>query len=60
MYDEDEKHMRDLIAMLALNGMLAHSTRYQPRDKQQHWHDAIAAEAYQLADAMLRRRKVGM
>lgn len=51
--------LRDRIALEALGGMLAHSTRYKPReiDRALHWHDAIAKEAYELADAMLAARK---
>ncbi|ORE90213.1 hypothetical protein ATO13_23296 [Stappia sp. 22II-S9-Z10] len=51
--------LRDQFAMAALNGMLSHSTRYRPRDEHRHmsWHDAIATEAYQIADAMLAARK---
>jgi len=40
---------------MALQGMLAHSTRYRPRPgAPENWHDAIAQEAVQLADAMLK------
>lgn len=47
---------RDDLAARALNGMLAHATRYKPRhiDIALPWHDAIAKEAYEIADAMLR------
>lgn len=49
--------LRDYFAAAALNGMLAHATRYRPRpDQPQQWHLAIAEEAYQLADAMLAER----
>jgi hypothetical protein len=45
---------RDLIAAHALTGMLAHGTRYKPRSgAPANWHQAIAEEAYQIADAML-------
>lgn len=47
---------RDEIALAALNGMLSHATRYRPRDPKRNWHEAIAEEAYQIADAMLRAR----
>jgi len=52
---------RDWFAGRALQGMLAHSTRYKPRpvDAGRHWHDAIAREAYELADAMLAAREGG-
>lgn len=48
---------RDQIATAAMNGMLSHSTRYRalvrpPRT----WHDALADEAYAIADAMLKAR----
>jgi hypothetical protein len=51
--------LRDYFAAKALNGMLAHSTRYKPRaeDSALHWHDACAAEAYDLADAMIRAKR---
>ena len=46
---------REYIAAMALQGMLAHSTRYRPRPgAPENWHDAIAQEAVQLADAMLK------
>lgn len=48
--------LRDYFSAKALQGMLAHMTRYQPRDRNQNWHDAISQEAYQLADAMLKER----
>lgn len=54
---------RDLVAMLALNGMLSHPTRYKPRPSaSKNWHEAIAEEAYQIADAMLiaRRQRAAM
>ena len=50
--------VRDLFAANALNGMLSHSTRYQPREgADMHWHDSIVKEAYELADAMLAERE---
>lgn len=49
--------LRDWFAGQALLGMLAHSTRYRPREgASSNWHDAIAEEAGQLADAMLAER----
>jgi hypothetical protein len=50
--------VRDHFAGLALMGMLAHSTkRYKPRvGAPENWHDAIAEEAYEIADAMMRVR----
>ena len=52
--------LRDWFAGQALAGMLAHSRSgrgYQPRDPNMPWHDAIAEEAHQLADAMLKARQ---
>lgn len=57
---EDCTALRDLFAINALNCMLAHSMDehgYIPRDGRQDWHSTIAEEAYELADAMLERRK---
>lgn len=46
--------LRDWFAGQALQGMLAHATRYRPRSEAPaNWHDAIAEEAYEIADAML-------
>lgn len=48
------------LAKAALNGMLAHSRNghgYQPRDPQMDWHDAIAEEAIEIADAVISRLK---
>lgn len=44
------------IAVIMAQGMLAHSTRYKPReeDAHMHWHDALAAEAFDIADALAR------
>jgi hypothetical protein len=46
---------RDEFARAALYGMLAHPVRYKPRHSESalHWHDAIASEAYDIADAMV-------
>lgn len=52
-----ELQLRDQFAMAALTGMLAHSTRYKPREEGVDWHWSIAKEAYELADAMMERRK---
>jgi hypothetical protein len=50
--------LRDYFAIESLNGMLAHSTRYKPRQGcSENWHDAISEEAYELADAMLKQRE---
>lgn len=48
---------RDYLAAIALNGMLSHCTRYRPLpDAPPNWHDAIAQESYEIADAMLKAR----
>jgi len=60
MTEEDVARI-DIFAAMALNGMLAHSTRYKPRPGDpSHWHDAIAKEAYEIAHAMLRVSKTGV
>lgn len=53
----DEARILDIMAAEALNGMLSHSLRYQPRDPNQHWHKAIAEEAYEIAEAMVEVRR---
>lgn len=53
----DNNLERDLFACFAMQGMLAHSTRYRPREgAPANWHEALAEEAYQIADAMLAQR----
>lgn len=54
---KDDKR-RDMFAAFALAGMLAHSRGnpphgYRPRDEQDHWHNAIAEEAFEIAQAMM-------
>lgn len=49
--------LRDQFAMAALTGMLAHSTRYKPREEGVDWHWSIAKEAYEIADHMMLRRE---
>ena len=58
MYDNEfDNELRDKIAIAALTGMLAHSTRYRPRPgAPADWHQAIAEEAYEIADAMISER----
>lgn len=46
---------RDAIAVLAMQGMLAHARPYKAIGPM-HWHDCLAKEAYQIATAMLRAR----
>lgn len=43
-----------IVATFAMQGMLAHATRYKPRAQDQglHWHKAIAKEAFDIAEAM--------
>ncbi len=42
------------VAAMALQGMLAHSTRYKPREgASNNWHEAISEEAVQLADSLI-------
>lgn len=49
--------LRDYFAAKAMQGMLAHSTRYRPRaGAPVDWHAAIAEEAYDLASAMIAER----
>lgn len=41
-------------AARAMQGMLAHQKRYEPRPNDPHdWHQALAKEAFEIADAML-------
>lgn len=49
---------RDYFATAALQGMLSHSTRYKPIKENTNWHDAIAEEAYEIADSMLKQREL--
>jgi len=55
---KEEFSVRDRFAAAALSGMLAHSTRYKPREEGADWHWSIAKEAYELADAMMEARKI--
>lgn len=49
-----EAERRDRFAAAALTGMLAHRKRYRPRpEASPNWHEAIAEEAYQIADKMM-------
>ena len=57
---KDNRKLVDQFAAAALQGMLAHSRNghgYRPRNPDMHWHDAIAAEAYELAFAMMAARR---
>jgi len=56
--------LRDVFAGQAIQGMLAHSRGnpphgYKPIDSSRDWHEAIAEEAYMLADAMMAAREKG-
>jgi hypothetical protein len=55
----DGMTLRDYFAAKAMQGMLAHPTRYKPRPHEAnlHWHTAMASEAYEIADAMLAVRE---
>ena len=46
-------------SVAAMQGMLAHPTRYKPRecDKDVHWHIAMCREASDLADEMIKQLK---
>lgn len=51
--------LREEVALAALQGMLAHATRYKPRKEDQflHWHDAIVKEAFEIADSFIEESK---
>lgn len=55
----DWEQRRYEIAKSAMQGMLAHSTRYKPRNPNMNWHNAIAEEAKELADALIKELKKG-
>jgi hypothetical protein len=57
-YESNGMSLRDAAALAALQGMLAHSTRYRqrPEDSHLHWHAAILREAFQIADAFIAAR----
>jgi hypothetical protein len=45
---------REEFTKAALTGMLAHATRYRPREANcSDWHKSIAAEAVEIADAQM-------
>ncbi len=49
-----DEELRPFVATYALQGMLAHPTRYKPRPgASANWHEAIAEEAVQITDALL-------
>ena len=57
-YNVEHKGMniRTYLAGKALNGMLAHATRYKPLPNYpQDWHDAIGQEAVELADSLIKQ-----
>lgn len=46
--------IRQQFAMAAMQGMLAHATRYKPRDgASSNWHETISEESVQIADALI-------
>ncbi len=52
-----EDGLRNNFAASALTGMLAHPTRYKPRPGDpENWHEAIAKESFEIADAMIAAR----
>lgn len=52
--NSEKMTLREWYAGKALNGMLAHPTRYRPRfGAPLNWHEAIAQEAVQMADALM-------
>lgn len=53
----DWEQRRYEIAKYAMQGMLAHSTRYKPRNPNMNWHNAIAEEAKELSDALIKELK---
>lgn len=55
----DWEQRRYEIAKSAMQGMLAHSTRYKPRNPNMNWHNAIAEEAKELSDALIKELKKG-
>jgi len=60
LYSGPSMPLRDWFAGMAVQGMLAHPKRYKPRQcASSNWHEAIAEEAFQLADAMLAERARG-
>lgn len=54
MTNQDNETKRDFFAAMALNGMLAHPKRYEPRKSGTGWHEAISEEAYEIADQMIK------
>lgn len=53
----DGINKRFYAACAAMQGMLAHSTRYKPykEDEHLHWHTALTKEAFHIADELLKR-----
>ena len=50
-------NLRDWFAGMALQGMLARSQRYRARDGRSDWYSAIAEEAYEISDALLKAKR---
>jgi len=51
--------LREDLASKAMQGMLSHNKRYKPREQDSGllWHDALAKESVDIADAMIRTIK---
>ena len=59
--ETETERFRKNVAAMALQGMLAHSRNghgYQPRNPDQDWHQAIAEEAVELADCLMKALKI--
>lgn len=56
----DWQQVRIQASIDAMQGMLAHSTRYIPRNPNMNWHNAIAEEAVELSNALIEELKKTM
>lgn len=56
-YGETSSHggltKRELLAAMAMQGMLSHATRYQPHNPGTPWMECMSTEAVNLADALI-------
>lgn len=53
-FNTEELTSTEKLAQSFVVGMLAHSTRYKPREgASDNWHEAIVEEAFELADAFI-------
>lgn len=57
-YGDRGMTLRDKLAESAMVGLLAHPVRPKSARQDTSVHDDIATEAYRIADAMLKARKV--